>query len=35
MAIKKGKEDYEALKRKLEYPDEKVLCPRCGNEIVS
>lgn len=34
MAIKMGKEDYEALERKLEYLDEKVLCPRCGNEIV-
>jgi hypothetical protein len=27
------KEEWEALRKKLENPDETVFCPRCGNEI--
>lgn len=26
--------DYDALWEKLEHPDRKVTCPRCGNEII-
>lgn len=26
--------DYEALDEKLENPRKKVICPRCGNEII-
>lgn len=26
--------DYEALNEKLNNPTKKVICPRCGNEII-
>lgn len=26
--------DYEALDEKLNHPEKKVKCPRCGNEII-
>jgi len=29
-----NKKDYEALQEKLDFPEKKVLCPRCGNEII-
>lgn len=28
------KKDYDVLDIKLNNPDKKVLCPRCGNEII-
>lgn len=28
------KEDHDVLAYKLEHPDEVVICPRCGNEII-
>lgn len=27
------KEDWDTLEKKLNNPNEKVTCPRCGNEI--
>ena len=32
--IKISKQEYDVLQRKLENPEEKVVCPRCGNEII-
>lgn len=29
-----NKNETEALKDKLNNPDKKVKCPRCGNEII-
>ena len=26
--------DYKVLDEKLNNPDKKVICPRCGNEII-
>ena len=26
--------DYKVLYEKLNNPDKKVMCPRCGNEII-
>ena len=26
--------EWDALDEKMEYPTEKVICPRCGNEIL-
>ena len=26
--------DYEVLWEKLDHPEKKVTCPRCGNEII-
>ena len=37
MAINKrdySESEWNALERKMDYPNEKVICPRCGNEIV-
>ncbi len=28
------KAEWDALDRKIAHPDEKVVCPRCGKEIV-
>ena len=28
------KAEWDALNEKLKHPDEKVICPRCGNEII-
>lgn len=28
------KADWDALRRKLDNPQSKVICPRCGNEII-
>ena len=28
------KKEYEALWEKLDHPEKKVICPRCGNEII-
>jgi len=25
--------EWDALDEKMDYPDQKVICPRCGNEI--
>jgi UDP-N-acetylmuramyl tripeptide synthase len=38
MAVKAKVRDYteaewDALDEKMEHPDRKVICPRCGNEI--
>lgn len=27
-------DDYKVLDKKLKNPEEKVICPRCGNEII-
>ena len=27
-------EEIEVLTRKLEHPDEEVICPRCGNRLI-
>lgn len=29
-----NKNEVEAIKEKLNNPDKKVKCPRCGNEII-
>jgi hypothetical protein len=26
--------DYKVLDEKMNHPDKKVICPRCGNEII-
>ena len=26
--------DYEVLEQKLNNPEKKITCPRCGNEII-
>ncbi len=28
------KAEWDALWEKLDHPDETVICPRCGNEII-
>lgn len=28
------KKDYKALEEKINNPTKKVICPRCGNEII-
>ena len=32
--IQMTKKDYDALEEKLQNPKKKVICPRCGNEII-
>lgn len=34
MAIKITKKENAALMEKLDYSERKVICPRCGNEII-
>ena len=34
MEIKYSKEERKAINKKLENPNDKVLCPRCGKELV-
>ena len=29
-----AEKDWDALREKLDHPDRKVICPRCGNEII-
>lgn len=26
--------EYNAIEKKMENPDEKVICPRCGKELI-
>lgn len=34
MASKYSQMEWDALEEKQEHPDRKVLCPRCGLELV-
>ena len=29
-----SEQEYEVLEEKLNNPEKKVICPRCGNEII-
>lgn len=29
-----SKKEYDVLEEKLNHPERKVFCPRCGNEII-
>lgn len=31
---KMNKKEYAAIEEKLKHPERKVICPRCGNEII-
>lgn len=32
--VQKNEKEKKALQEKLNNPDKKVICPRCGNEIM-
>jgi ribosomal protein S27E len=34
MVIEYTKEECKALDYKFDHPDKKVLCPRCGKELI-
>ena len=32
--VKMNEKDYEALYEKLNHPEKRIFCPRCGNETI-
>ena len=34
MGSKYTEEECEAMNRKIEHPEEDVICPRCGNKLL-